>query len=169
MLKGLKLRFPQKLGLTFVFSFGLVIVAMDILRTVEAVVGNQILYTLLEINFSVMISCLPTFRSIVNIQAARRGSRSGGSNSRTRVKFSSWGRPTLSKRFSSFNSNTSQTRDRNFSKIAEDGRPLRGDVEGHPSFPTNSIQYTKTFDVTARNAEPDTIELQNRVVEFSRR
>ncbi|MCJ1475159.1 hypothetical protein MMC13_003819 [Lambiella insularis] len=169
MLKGLKLRIPQKIGLAFVFSFGLVIVALDILRTVEAVIGNQILYTLLEANFSVIISCLPTFRSILSLNCGRRGSRSGGSNSKKiGVNLCSWSRPTLPKKFSSYNSVTSQPGERKFSRIMDDGRPLRSDVERGNHVPTNSIQYTKSFDVTVGDADPDAIELENRVVGFSR-
>ncbi|MCJ1396430.1 hypothetical protein MMC18_009320 [Xylographa bjoerkii] len=166
MLKGLKMRLSQKLGLIFVFSFALLIVALDILRTVEAIWGNQILYTILEINFAVIISCLPTFRSLLNMNQARKPSRSGAGSSR---HFSNWSRSKGSKKFSNISnlSNLNSQGERKFSKISDDNHLLRDDVES-AVFPTNSIQYSKAFAVTNEQIDPETHELQNRVKEFSR-
>lgn len=87
VLHGLKLRLPQKLGLAFVFSIAIVIVALDILRTVEAIDNNQNLYTILEINFTVIISCLPVYRSLLSKINQRRSSgwssRKSGGESRS--------------------------------------------------------------------------------------
>ncbi|MCJ1397191.1 hypothetical protein MMC11_000383 [Xylographa trunciseda] len=167
MLKGLKMKISQKLGLIFVFSFALLIVALDILRTVEAISGNQILYTILEINFAVIISCLPTFRSLLNVKQTRKSSRSGAGSSR---QLSNWSRSKGSKKFSNISnlSNLNAQGDRRFSKISDDDRPLRDDLESAVSFPANSIQYSKGFAVTNEQIEPETLELQNRVKEFSR-
>ncbi|MCJ1383785.1 hypothetical protein MMC17_006899 [Xylographa soralifera] len=167
MLKGLKMKLSQKLGLIFVFSFALLIVALDILRTVEAIWGNQILYTILEINFAVIISCLPTFRSVLNMNQARKSSRSGAGSSR---HFSNWSRSKGSKKFSNISnlSNLNTQGERKFSKISDDAHPLREDVESALPFPTNSIQYSKGFAVTNEQIESETLELQNRVRGFSR-
>ena len=96
MLKGLQIHKFQKLGLAFIFSLAIVCVALDILRTAEALASNQALYTVLEINFVVIVSCLPTYRALLNIgQQGRSGKasqyNSGGSNS----MFSSLRRPSL--------------------------------------------------------------------------
>ena len=168
MLKGLKMKLSQKLGLIFVFSFALLIVTLDILRTVEAIWGNQILYTILEINFAVIISCLPTFRSILNMNQARKSGRSGAGSSR---HFSNWSRSKGSKKFSNLSnlSNLNAQGERKFSKISDDAHPLQEDVESAVSFPTNTIQYSKGFAVTnEEQSERDTLELQNRVRVFSR-
>ena len=67
MLRDLKVDMSQKLGLAFIFSFAIVCVALDIVRVIEAVSGNQALYTVIEINLVVVISCLPTYRTLLTI------------------------------------------------------------------------------------------------------
>ncbi len=67
ILRDLKISMSQKLGLAFIFSFAIVCVALDIVRVVEAVSQNQALYTVIEINLVVVISCLPTYRTLLNI------------------------------------------------------------------------------------------------------
>lgn len=67
MLGDLKIGMSQKLGLAFIFSFATVCVALDIVRVVEAVHQNQALYTIIEINLVVIISCLPTYRALLSI------------------------------------------------------------------------------------------------------
>ena len=71
-LKDLQIGKVQKISLAFIFSFAIVCVAFDILRTVEAVANNQALYTVLEINFVVIISCLPTYRALLNLNEKRK-------------------------------------------------------------------------------------------------
>jgi hypothetical protein len=69
------------------FSLAIFCVALDILRVVEAVASNQALYTVLEINMVVIISCLPTYRSLLLIrmkQRERKASRYGLSSGRSR-------------------------------------------------------------------------------------
>lgn len=68
MLRELKIGTPQKLGLAFIFSFATVCVALDIVRVVEAVSQHQALYTVIEINLVVVMSCLPTYRTLLNIR-----------------------------------------------------------------------------------------------------
>ena len=67
MLKDLKIPIPQKLGLAFIFSVALFCVALDIVRVIDAVSQNQALYTVIEINSVVVISCLPTYHALLNI------------------------------------------------------------------------------------------------------
>ena len=71
-LKDLQVGKAQKASLAFIFSFAFVCVALDILRTVEAVANNPALYTVLEINFVVIISCLPTYRAVLNLTETRK-------------------------------------------------------------------------------------------------
>lgn len=76
MLKDLKIAMSQKLGLAFIFSFAIVCVALDIVRVVEAVSQNQALYTVIEINLVVVISCLPTYRSLLSIRQRKKPQQS---------------------------------------------------------------------------------------------
>ena len=75
MIKDLKIIRPQKIGLAFIFSFALVCVALDIVRTVEAVAQHQALYTIIEINLVVIISCLPIYRTLLNIFERTKSTR----------------------------------------------------------------------------------------------
>lgn len=87
MLKDLKMNIKQKVSLALMFSLAIFCVALDILRVVEAVASNQALYTVLEINMVVIISCLPTYRSLLLIrikQRERKASRYGLSSGRSR-------------------------------------------------------------------------------------
>ena len=76
MLRDLKISMPQKVGLAFTFSLAFVCVALDIVRVIEAVAQNQALYTIIEINFVVIISCLPTYRAVLGIGQRNKSSRS---------------------------------------------------------------------------------------------
>lgn len=76
MIKDLKVGMAQKLGLAFMFSFAIVCVAFDIVRVVEAVSGNQALYTVIEINLVVIISCLPTYRTLLSIRQRSKSQQS---------------------------------------------------------------------------------------------
>ena len=67
MLNHLKISMSQKFGLAFIFSFAIVCVALDIVRVVEAVHQHQALYTIIEINLVVVISCLPAYRALLSI------------------------------------------------------------------------------------------------------
>lgn len=75
MLKGLKIDIRQKIALAFIFSLATVCIALDILRVVEAAMDNQALYTIIEINFVVIISCLPTYRALLGIGQRRKSTR----------------------------------------------------------------------------------------------
>ena len=79
MLKGLKINTPQKIALGFIFSLAIVCVVLDIVRVIEAVGQNQALYTIIEINFVVIISCLPTYRALVGMKKRKESRRPSGS------------------------------------------------------------------------------------------
>lgn len=71
MLKDLKIHLRHKVALAFIFSLALVCIILDILRTVQALRSQQALYTVLEINLNVIISCLPTYRALLSVQQLR--------------------------------------------------------------------------------------------------
>ena len=71
MVKDLNINVKQKLGMVFIFSLALFCIALDILRTVEALAANQALYTVLEINMVVIIDCLPTYSTILSWRRRR--------------------------------------------------------------------------------------------------
>ena len=75
MLRELKVGRPQKIGLAFIFSLATVCVALDIVRTTEALASNQALFTILEINFVVIVSCLPTYRTLFTLKQRRARSK----------------------------------------------------------------------------------------------
>ena len=72
MLRDLKIGVAKKLGLAFIFSFALVCIALDIVRVVEAISQNQALYTIIEINLVVVISCLPTYRTLLGVRKRKQ-------------------------------------------------------------------------------------------------
>ena len=65
----------QKWGLAFIFSLAIFTVVLDIVRTVEAVLGNQDLYTILELNFNVIVSCLPSYRALLKMDQRKANSK----------------------------------------------------------------------------------------------
>lgn len=79
MLKGLRISAPQKMALGFIFSLAIVCVVLDIVRVIEAVSQHQALYTIIEINFVVIISCLPMYRAVVGMNKRRQRRRPSGS------------------------------------------------------------------------------------------
>ena len=72
MLRDLKISTPKKLGLALIFSFAIVCIALDIVRVVEAISENQALYTIIEINLVVVISCLPTYRTLLGVRKRKQ-------------------------------------------------------------------------------------------------
>jgi len=74
-IKGLKVSLRQKLGLVLVFSIATVCIVLDIIRTYQSLSLNIILYTTLETNLVVIVSCLPTYRALLNIHQQRHPSR----------------------------------------------------------------------------------------------
>ena len=76
MLRDLKIGLYQKLGLAFIFSLAIVCIALDVVRVVEAVSQNQALYTINEINLVVVISCLPTYRTLLGVRKRKKSQQS---------------------------------------------------------------------------------------------
>ena len=72
MLRDLKISTPKKFGLALIFSFAIVCIALDIVRVVEAISENQALYTIIEINLVVVISCLPTYRTLLGVRKRKQ-------------------------------------------------------------------------------------------------
>ena len=135
MLGDLKIGMPQKLGLAFIFSFALVCVALDIVRVVEAVSQNQALYTVIEINLVVVISCLPTYRTLLNI---RQRSMSRQSHTWRSLEQGNYWR----------------------SRDGEDGRPVRGrssDIE----MSAKSIHVAQTLETSIDIRDENLLETPN--------
>ena len=144
MLKDLKVQTFQKIGLAFIFSLATVCVVLDIVRTVEALHSNQALYTILEINFVVIISCLPSYRALASVAQKRR-------KSSKRSQYSSGSRPSISlpwrkaSNFSSWKRMGSKDAPGN---EEGDNRNLRSDLESGADVSLNNIRVTKGFTVT---------------------
>ena len=95
-LKQLRVKLSQKIALAFVFSVAMICVILDIVRTVEAIDSNQALYTVLEINFVVIIFCLPTYRALLSLGQQERSRKPSQYSSGSRPSvFSSWRRPSM--------------------------------------------------------------------------
>lgn len=130
MLRDLKIDMPQKLGLAFIFSFAIVCVALDIVRVVEAISQNQALYTVIEINLVLVISCLPTYRTLLGIRKRKKSQQSYPWRSLEQGK--SW-----------------RSRD-------GDDHPLRGEKSGEIELSEGSIQITQDVETSnvARDLDP---------------
>ncbi|MCJ1310150.1 hypothetical protein MMC25_003811 [Agyrium rufum] len=88
MLHRIRVQPMQRLGLIMIFGIALVTVALEILRTVESVqilhnsnetiegtkYASSILFAILEISFSVIISCLPVYRALFTYEKRRKDS-----------------------------------------------------------------------------------------------
>jgi hypothetical protein len=72
MLHQIRIRRSQKIGLAMLFCIVFVTIALDILRTVQSLPGGSfsgsILYGILENAFTVIISCVPTYRALFGIE-----------------------------------------------------------------------------------------------------
>jgi hypothetical protein len=77
MLPNLHIRRSQKIGLGLIFSICGVTIGLEILRVYKTlpggVFGNVILYGILEANFSVIVSCIPTYRSLLGVERRTKG------------------------------------------------------------------------------------------------
>lgn len=69
MLPGLHIRNSQKLGIAGLFCLTFIAIAFDIIRTVESLSGTgsslNTLWTNLETAITVIISCLPTYNTVI--------------------------------------------------------------------------------------------------------
>jgi len=72
MLQHLNIPLGQKIGLTFLFCLCFVTITLEVLRVVASFPGtiydNTVLYGNLESIFTVMICCIPTYRSLLNAE-----------------------------------------------------------------------------------------------------
>ena len=77
MLRTLKVRTGQKLGLALIFSIGIVVVVLDIVRTVKSLAATDFTevaaYDIAEVTASIIVSALPTYQALSH--ADRRPSR----------------------------------------------------------------------------------------------
>ena len=68
MVRTLKIRKDQKVGLAFVFSIGIVVVALDIVRNVKSVQATDFTevaaYDIAEVCAAVIVSSLPTYQAL---------------------------------------------------------------------------------------------------------
>lgn len=68
ILRKLRIRKTQKLGLVLVFSVCLLTIALELFRFVRNITGdettNNVLYAVINANLVVIISCTPTYRSL---------------------------------------------------------------------------------------------------------
>ena len=86
VVKGLQMRFSQKMGLASIFCLAILVVIFDILRTVfsaksargGAVGASTALWDILEITVAVMVSCLPTYRTIFTQRKRRKQQKING-------------------------------------------------------------------------------------------
>ncbi|MCJ1477740.1 hypothetical protein MMC13_006413 [Lambiella insularis] len=149
MIKDLKMRIGQKLGLVFVFSFALVEIVLDILRTVEAIDLNQALFTILETNFAVIICCLPTYRVLLNLNQIKLNSCRGRSGYGSNLSRSS----KAIKLMDTIN-HTPMSKD--------DDDLLKSDIgHGSTSITSDSIRYGKSSDTSIGDRDPYVLEAQN--------
>lgn len=89
VLKGLQMQTRQKLGLASVFCLAILVVIFDILRTVfsaksargGAVGASTALWDILEITIAVIVSCLPTYRTILAQKKKRKQRKTNGTYS----------------------------------------------------------------------------------------
>ena len=136
MLKDLKIKPRQKVALAFVFSLATFIVALDILRTVEAASDNQALFTVLEVNFAVIVSCLPTYRALLVIGQKRSTNKPS--------KISSYARKSLGY---------------GRSYKGDDGRlPLRSEEEVGTEMRAPSNYHGKGFSVSTQPRDPYSLD-----------
>lgn len=79
MLPKLNVRLSQKIGLALLFSMGYVTIALEIARVTWAIKGgliaNNAFYGVLSACFAVIVSCVPTYRSLFGIERKTKGDR----------------------------------------------------------------------------------------------
>lgn len=89
VLNGLQMQINQKLGLASVFCLAILIVIFDILRTIfsaksargGAVGASTALWDILEITIAVIVSCLPTYRTLLTQRKSTKQRKTNGTYS----------------------------------------------------------------------------------------
>ena len=76
MLKSLKRRTNQKLGLALMFSLGIIIVVFEIVRTIKSLGQSSFsevaIYDIAENSVAIIVSSISTYRALWNTQQRRR-------------------------------------------------------------------------------------------------
>lgn len=85
ILRKLRIRKTQKLGLILVFSVCLLTIALELFRFIRNITGDQttnnILYAVINANLTIIISCTPTYRSLWTLWRKSRSKRLSDQNS----------------------------------------------------------------------------------------
>ena len=91
MIRNMQIQRAQKIGLAILFSVGTIIIIFDIIRVVSFVlllnnptyVTGVALWAGLECNVAVLVSCLPTYRTLLPNKRKRLNRRCQGCQSRS--------------------------------------------------------------------------------------
>ena len=79
MLPQLRINISQKLGLAFIFMICFVTIGLELLRIIQSIhpgiMAAHVLYGVLTANLTVIISCIPTYRSLLGVRRTIRESR----------------------------------------------------------------------------------------------
>lgn len=79
MLPQLRIDISQKLGLAFIFMICFVTIGLELLRIIQSIhpgiMAAHVLYGVLTANLTVIISCIPTYRSLLGVRRTIRESR----------------------------------------------------------------------------------------------
>ena len=79
MLPQLRIDISQKLGLAFIFMICFVTIGLELLRIIQSIhpgiMAAHVLYGVLTANLTVIISCIPTYRSLLGVRRNVRESR----------------------------------------------------------------------------------------------
>ena len=85
MLRKLRVRKTQKLGLVLVFSVCLLTIALELFRFVRNLTGddttNNVLYAVINANLTIIVSCTPTYRSLWKLWQKSRAKISSDTSS----------------------------------------------------------------------------------------
>lgn len=85
ILRKLRIRKTQKLGLVLVFSVCLLTIALELFRFVRNLTGdettNNVLYAVINANLTIIISCTPTYRSLWKLWQKSRSKLSSDESS----------------------------------------------------------------------------------------
>lgn len=85
ILHKLRIKKTQKLGLVLIFSVCLLTIALEIFRFVRNITGdettNNVLYAVINANLTVIISCIPTYRSLWKLWQKSRSKPSSATSS----------------------------------------------------------------------------------------
>lgn len=156
VLSQLQMGIRQKIGLGLIFCVALFCVALDILRTAEALEQNQSLYTVLEVNFTVIVFCLPAYRRLFTdkkMQFWRTSNSKSQSQSGERDSDVSWS--AKSRRRSSA---AKQAQQQNISVAAETGYSMQKTRQHKPHFASTRHETASLVDVESQGDDERSVE-----------